>query len=251
MLPSNREDFIQRIKEDLGEPVIQVNISRAQLENAVDDALDYWSRWHHHGQEVAYLAIEITQEMLDKNVIGPLPENVYAVNDIVDPNSIGGALGWMSFEYQFTKDALYDTMGTSGGAGGMAMMTVAKQYLSDIQKLLRAPIRYDFSTYRREVNVLDNMTRYYKPGSIAVLEVHGFLFYNDSYNIWKDKELRQLAIAYAKKIWGQNLKKFSGVSLPSGTTLNGESIYSDAIREIQEAEEFIRSLGAPYGIIVE
>ena len=90
MIPQTREQLIQRIKEDLGEPVIQVNISRAQLENAIDDALDYWQQWHHEAQERTYLKIQITQEMLDTNKI-PLPESVFSVVNILDPRGAGAA----------------------------------------------------------------------------------------------------------------------------------------------------------------
>ena len=51
MIPKNKAELILRIKQDLGEPVIKVNIAKEQLENAVDDAIDYWQQYHNESQE--------------------------------------------------------------------------------------------------------------------------------------------------------------------------------------------------------
>ena len=40
-----------------------------------------------------------------------------------------------------------------------------------------------------------------------------------------------------KKQWGNNLKKFAGVQLPGGVTLNGKEIYDEAIEELAKLEE--------------
>ena len=82
-----------------------------------------------------------------------------------------------------------------------------------------------------------------------LVEVMGFL-YKSSYNIWGDEALRKLATAYAKKYWGMNLKKFSGVSLPGGTLLNGDAIYNDALLDIEKYENYIFSLQEPLGIVI-
>ena len=36
---------------------------------------------------------------------------------------------------------------------------------------------------------------------------------------------------------GENLKKFSGIQMPGGVTLNGDQIYQEAVAEIQQIEE--------------
>ena len=40
-----------------------------------------------------------------------------------------------------------------------------------------------------------------------------------------------------KRQWGENLKKFAGIQMPGGVTLNGDQIYQEAIAEIQQIEE--------------
>lgn len=250
MIPNTRDELLQRIKEDLGEPVIKVNIARSQLDNAVDDALDFWNQYHNEAQDRTFLKVKVTQDMLNTNTI-PMPESVFAVEQIISPNSNGGDLGWMSFEYEMTRDAVF---GASSGAlgqasGGLSTLVMTKQFLADMKKLLVAPIPFDFRFYKGYITVFDSLEKYVSVGNYLLVEVYGFL-YKNGFNIWGDESLRRLATAYAKKYWGQNLKKFSGVALPGGTILNGDSIYNDAMEDIQEQKQWIRSLGEPLGIVL-
>ena len=47
--------------------------------------------------------------------------------------------------------------------------------------------------------------------------------------------------AKIKKQWGQNLTKFSNVQMPGGVTLNGEMIYNDAVQELKDLDEKLRT----------
>lgn len=57
-------------------------------------------------------------------------------------------------------------------------------------------------------------------------------------DIWNDRFLKAFATAKIKMQWGSNLKKFGGIQMPGGVTLNGQQIYDEAIAEIKELEEF-------------
>ncbi len=37
--------------------------------------------------------------------------------------------------------------------------------------------------------------------------------------------------------WGNNLKKFEGVQLPGGVTLNGQTIFNEAMEEIEALKQ--------------
>ena len=49
--------------------------------------------------------------------------------------------------------------------------------------------------------------------------------------------LKKYTAALIKRQWGENLKKFEGVQLPGGVTLNGKTIYDEAVEEINKIEE--------------
>ena len=49
--------------------------------------------------------------------------------------------------------------------------------------------------------------------------------------------LKRYATALIKKQWGANLSKFNGVQMLGGVTMNGETIYQQALDEITRLEE--------------
>jgi hypothetical protein len=63
-------------------------------------------------------------------------------------------------------------------------------------------------------------------------------------DIWGDRFLKQFATAKIKQQWGNNLKKFGGIQLPGGVTLNGKEIYDEATEELAKMEEEMYQMGS-------
>ena len=59
-------------------------------------------------------------------------------------------------------------------------------------------------------------------------------------DIYDDIYLKRYATSLIKKQWGSNLSKFNGVAMLGGVTMNGETIYSQAIEEQNKLEEQIQ-----------
>jgi hypothetical protein len=60
-------------------------------------------------------------------------------------------------------------------------------------------------------------------------------------DVWNDRFLKLYATAKIKQQWGSNLKKFSGIQMPGGVTLNGQQIYDEATEELAKIEEEMQS----------
>jgi surfactin synthase thioesterase subunit len=45
-----------------------------------------------------------------------------------------------------------------------------------------------------------------------------------------------------KQQWGTNLKKYGGIQLPGGTTLQGQEMYSEAKEEILQLTEELHTM---------
>jgi len=56
-------------------------------------------------------------------------------------------------------------------------------------------------------------------------------------DVWNDRFLKKYATALIKRQWGSNMKKFGGIQMPGGVTLNGQKIYDEAAEELKELEE--------------
>ena len=66
-----------------------------------------------------------------------------------------------------------------------------------------------------------------------VLEVYQVIDPSTYTNVYNDLWLKRYTTALMKKQWGQNLKKFDSITLPGGITYNGQSLYDEAVSEIE------------------
>ncbi len=63
--PSSRQELIDYCLRQLGEPVLEVNVDDDQIEDAVDDAIQFFHERHFDGVEKMYLKHQITEDMID------------------------------------------------------------------------------------------------------------------------------------------------------------------------------------------
>jgi hypothetical protein len=63
-LPSDRNSLIKFCLQELGAPVIQINIDEEQVENQVDKALELFKEYHVDGTSIFYKAFKVTGSIL-------------------------------------------------------------------------------------------------------------------------------------------------------------------------------------------
>jgi hypothetical protein len=68
--------------------------------------------------------------------------------------------------------------------------------------------------------------------------------------VWDDPWLRSYATALVKRNWATNIKKYSGIQLPGGVTLNGQALYDEAINEIRELRDELINKQAPLNFFI-
>ena len=74
-------------------------------------------------------------------------------------------------------------------------------------------------------------------GDFLIIEAYRLLDPTQYPEVYNDIFLKKYCTALIKRQWGENLKKFEGVQLPGGVTLNGKTIYDEAVDEIIKIEE--------------
>jgi hypothetical protein len=85
-----------------------------------------------------------------------------------------------------------------------------------------------------------------KTGEYIIIE--GYKRINpDTYtDVYNDRWLQRYCTAQIKKQWGENLKKFEGISMPGGITFNGQKIWDEALDELNQLEtEMLSSYSLP------
>ena len=63
--PNSKDTFKQYIKRKLGAPVLEINVDDDQMDDRVDEALQYFREYHYDGSIKTYLKHQMTQAEID------------------------------------------------------------------------------------------------------------------------------------------------------------------------------------------
>ena len=232
---TSRELLKEYCLRQLGAPVIEINVDNDQVEDRIDDAFQFYREYHFDAVEKLYLKHEITATNISNQYI-EIPDAIVGIERIFPMMNKSTGTNIFDIKYQILINDLYTLMSTD-----LIYYTAVRQQLELINQLLvgQKPIRFN-----RHMNQLKIDMDWYAdvvPGTFIIIECWRILdpdVYTDVYN---DMFLKRYATAQIKKQWGNNLKKFAGVQLPGGVTLNGEIIYQESIEEIRQIETEIQS----------
>ena len=262
--PSTRQELIDYCLRRLGYPVLEINVDDDQIDDLVDDALQYFQERHFDGVERMYLKYKITQEDIDRgsgkgtggvgivtttassttgntfnfyetsNYI-QIPDSVIGIEKIFkfDSSSISG--GMFSIKYQLFLNDIYYFNSVE-----LLQYSMVKSYLEDIDFLLTTDKQIRFNKRQNRL-YLDIDWKSQSPDNYIVIDCYRILDPNKFTNVYNDSFLKIYLTALIKKQWGQNLIKFSGVKLPGGIELNGREIYNDAERDLESIKQRMSS----------
>jgi len=262
--PSTRQELIDYCLRRLGYPVLEINVDDDQIDDLVDDALQYFQERHFDGVERMYLKYKITQEDIDRgsgkgtggvgivtttassttgntfnfyetsNYI-QIPDSVIGIEKIFkfDTSSISG--GMFSIKYQLFLNDIYYFNSVE-----LLQYSMVKSYLEDIDFLLTTDKQIRFNKRQNRL-YLDIDWKSQSPDNYIVIDCYRILDPNKFTNVYNDSFLKIYLTALIKKQWGQNLIKFSGVKLPGGIELNGREIYNDAERDLESIKQRMSS----------
>jgi len=262
--PASRTDLVNYCKRQLGAPVLEINVADEQIDDLVDDALQYFHERHFDGVVQTYLKYKITQDDIDRGQ-GRAGSNPIGLVTTTASTSIDGATASFSYEENsnyiqvppavigINKIFRFDTSTISNGMFGlkyqlflndmyffnsMEMLGYAmtKTYLSDIDFLLNTEKQVRFNQ-RQDRLYLDVDWGTVVKDEYIVIDCWRLLDPNDFARVYNDSFLKRYLTALIKRQWGQNLIKFQGVKLPGGIELNGRQIYDDAEKELDKIKE--------------
>ena len=228
--PSTREEFKEYCLRKLGKPLLDINVDDDQVEDRIDEALQYYADYHMDATDRIYYKHVITsQNSSDKYIT--LPDNVIgAVRIFQTGQSITFGSDIFNVQYQIAMNELYTLTSVS-----LVPYYLAMEHLALISEMLvgQQPIRYSKHSNRL---FLDMNWKKVKVGDYLIVEAFEVVDPTIFTEVWTDRWLQNYCTAKLKYQWGTNLTKFTGVVLTNGIQFNGEKILNDAEEEIKSME---------------
>ena len=254
--PNTKAELKEYALRRLGKPVLEINVSDDQCDDAIDYTLQKFQQFHYDGAERVYLKHKITQADLDRaeatadttttssagnsewkerNNYLEIPQHIISVEGLFSFTDKGTA-NMFDIRYQMRLNDLYDFTSTQ-----FYHYYMIQQHLETIDFMLEGmkPIRYNNVQDKLYIDfdwVQDALEDQYVV--IKAWRALNPVTWTEIYNqLW----VKDYVTAKFKKQWGQNMTKFQNVQMPGGVTLNGEMIYNDAVEELKNLDEELRT----------
>ena len=257
-VPTSRATFKEYCLRNLGKPVIDINVDDDQVDDRIDEALQYFAQYHYDGVERVYLKHAVTQAEIDRaktnasetatdkadNSITaswsegkgfiPVPDSVMSVIKVFD-FSDKDTVNMFDIRYQLHLNDLYDFTSES-----ILHYEMTMQHLDFLDHILvgEKPIR--FNQHQNRLYIDMDWSTDIEAGEFLIIEAYRKLNPNTYTDIYDDIYLKRYATALIKRQWGANLSKFEGVQMLGGVTLNGAKIFEEAQADIEKLEEQIQ-----------
>lgn len=305
---ATREEYKQYCLRALGAPVLEINVDEEQLEDRIDEALEYWRLYHHEGIEKIYLKTRVLPSKLtlitnNADEISPgtlitgssskatatvcnieggdiksegntlyihyvkgvfesgetitggdftavladedfffegetdkkyldIPDIVYGISRVFPISFQTSSKSLFDVQYQLRLNDLYDLTSTSIIYYKMVMSHLA---LLDLE--LNGKPMHRFNRLSNRLYIDTNWDSNIIPGTYIVVDAYRAMDPTTFPRIWSEPWLKHYGIALFKRQWAINLKKFSGLQLPGGVSLDGSAMYDEAMNEIKDLEE--------------
>ena len=244
----------------LGFGVIDINVSDDQADDRLDEALQFFAQYHYDGIEKMYLkhlitSDEVTRARSDasttatdtadssitatwkegKNFI-PIPSAVVSVVQVFPFTDTGAGSNMFDIRYQLRLNDLFDFSSTS-----VIQYQMTMDNIDLLEHILvgETPIRFNQHQNRLYID-MDWENDVTADVDYLLIECYRKLDPTTYTDIYDDIYLKRYATTLIKKQWGANLSKFNGVTMLGGVTMNGETLYSQAVEEQNKLEEEIQ-----------
>ena len=265
--PASRQELIDYSLRRLGEPVVEINVADEQIDDLVDDALQYFQERHFDGVERMYLKYKLTEDDINRgqaevggtNTLGitttsgisttvsgmstmtnsfyetsnfiQVPDSVIGIEKVFKFDSSTISDGMFSIKYQLFLNDLYQFNSIE-----LLQYSMVKTYLEDIDFLLTTDKQIRFNKRQGRL-YLDIDWGSEEKDNYLIIDCYRILDPNTFTGVYNDSFLKKYVTALIKRQWGQNLLKFRGTRLPGGFELNGRELYEDAERELEDIKQ--------------
>ena len=255
--PYSRQTLVDYCLRTLGAPVVEINVDDDQLGDRLDEALQFYQEYHADATVRRFRKYTITaNDVSNKYIV--VPDTFITISRVLPFNSNSAGTGDFNVEYQMMLNGLYDL---NKPVGNLLQYRMSQDHLAMIDQLFDGKdqtVRFSrhtdqlFIETRWGTDLKENDVIVFEgyevvvPDTSSTTSTYASGFDADattqftSKKIYNDMFLKRYLTALIKRQWGTNIKKFDGMQLPGGVTMNGQQIYDEANEEIQKIEEEVQ-----------
>ena len=257
-IPSTKATLKTYCLRALGYGVIDINVSDDQVDDRLDEALQYFAQYHYDGIERMYLKHQITQTEIDRAKTDasvtatdkvdssitadwlegkgyiPIPDTVVSVIQVF-PFDDSSTNNMFDIRYQMRLNDLYDFSSTS-----IIHYQMTMQHIDYLSHILTGEVPIRFNQHQHRLYLDMDWSNNVSADEYIIIECYRKLDPTTWTDIYDDIYIKRYATALIKRQWGANLSKFNGVQMLGGVTMNGADIFTQAQEELQRLEEQIQ-----------
>lgn len=228
--PASRQNLKEYALRRLGHPMIDINVEDSQVEDRVDDALQFFAEYHFDGVERVYNKHLITDIDISNGYI-TVTDDIASVIQVFRFDE--GTTNMFDVRYQMALNDFFDL----SGSGSIGEYVQTRRYINMLNDMLNPERMTRFHRVTNRLYIDMNWGELVAAGEYVVYEAWKVLDPDTYPEIYNDRLLKEYVTALVKRQWGQNLSKFQDIQLPGGTTFNGSEIYTQADEEVKKIEE--------------
>lgn len=244
---SSYEELAGYILRRLGAPVLNIEVEDNQLRDRIDDAFQYFVERHYEGSSERIVRIDFTEADEATQTI-PLPKNCIHIGQIYNLTNTEASSSeeFERLNYLISQSEFFTISQSGGVSHDLKNYHVTMEYLSLLKRYFNRPIHHQIDRVEKLIRVPSHTIL-----ADNYIILRGLFARDpaDSPDLFNERWIKEYATQLVKRQWGENLKKYEGVEMAGGVTVQGQKIWEEAQIEIDKLEEkFADKYQLPYGI---
>lgn len=230
-LPTNRNEFKALCLRNCGYPVVEIEIDDQQVEDIIDQCLEYYYDYHFAGSERVFISHKVTEEDFNNRYI-PLPKKILSVTRVFDisaNNTMSNPM-W-GLRYQLALNEMFHM-----SLAPMAPFQNVMRHISLLTEMFAGQPGINFNRNRDKLYINTNWKTDVVKDRYIVIEAYQKILAEENPDIWTDRWLIRYVTAHIKMRAADHLRKMN-ITIIGNVSFNGDQMYSTAQEEIRQMEQ--------------
>lgn len=164
--PRTRQEFKDYCLRRLGWPVIDINVDEDQVEDRIDDSLQFFNDYHFDGCEKIYMKHKFTQEDISRRWIY-CPDPIIFVHSVFPFDDSNASINMFDLRYQLRLHDLYDFTSVS-----YTSYEITMQHIRTLNLLFSGTPQFRFNRHQNKLFLDIDWERDPQLGKYVIIECY-------------------------------------------------------------------------------